>query len=259
MRILLDSTHAGDPRADGGAVAPSSSEGQRLAAGGARRARRARAAAATSWSPGAQQFAALEQRALEHALARGGQALGAGDVALAAGEDVERLRGVEAGSRDRARARRRSSRRRSLRRRGRSPREGAATASAVRLPAARRRAGHRGSGRGQRQRRSVARADARDGARRAGHGAGRRASSAFRARSATMTGSLIIDHGGGWMSLIVNVVIAAQAGRQASGSASRSAARSARCRSNCPKMGVESRLLSSQVHLKPCQMARKGG
>jgi septal ring factor EnvC (AmiA/AmiB activator) len=45
------------------------------------------------------QFAALEQRALQAAAASGGQALSAGDVAIAAGEDVERLRGSESGNR----------------------------------------------------------------------------------------------------------------------------------------------------------------
>lgn len=43
-----------------------------------------------------QQFAALERQALQTALATGGQALSAGDTALAAGEDVEKLRGAEA-------------------------------------------------------------------------------------------------------------------------------------------------------------------
>src|SRR5690349_11100164 len=38
---------------------------------------------------------------------------------------------------------------------------------------------------------------------------------------------------------------------------SRSGGRWDRCRSNCPNMGVESRLLSSQVHLKACQRASK--
>ena len=46
-----------------------------------------------------QQFAALEQKAIVQAEAVGSQALGAGDVALVAGEDVERLRRTAAGSR----------------------------------------------------------------------------------------------------------------------------------------------------------------
>jgi septal ring factor EnvC (AmiA/AmiB activator) len=40
-------------------------------------------------------YAALEQRALEQAFASSGQALGTSDVAMAAGEDVERLRGEQ--------------------------------------------------------------------------------------------------------------------------------------------------------------------
>lgn len=43
-------------------------------------------------------YAALERQAVGQALASEGQALGTGDVALAAGEDVERLRGEQANS-----------------------------------------------------------------------------------------------------------------------------------------------------------------
>ena len=42
-----------------------------------------------------QQFAALEQKALRQALATGGNALAAGDVALAASEEAERLEGAQ--------------------------------------------------------------------------------------------------------------------------------------------------------------------
>jgi septal ring factor EnvC (AmiA/AmiB activator) len=45
-----------------------------------------------------QTYTALEQKAVSRALASAGQALGTGDVALAAGEDVERLRGQQANS-----------------------------------------------------------------------------------------------------------------------------------------------------------------
>ncbi|MFL6851459.1 MAG: murein hydrolase activator EnvC family protein [Sphingomicrobium sp.] len=41
-------------------------------------------------------YAQLEQKALQRALAAGGQALGASDLAIAAGESVERLRGQQA-------------------------------------------------------------------------------------------------------------------------------------------------------------------
>ena len=46
-----------------------------------------------------QQFAALEQEAIAEAEKAGSRALGAGDVALAAGEDVERLQRTAAGNR----------------------------------------------------------------------------------------------------------------------------------------------------------------
>ena len=45
-----------------------------------------------------QQFAALEQRAMRESLTVGGQALGTGDVAIAAGEQVERLRSEQTSS-----------------------------------------------------------------------------------------------------------------------------------------------------------------
>jgi septal ring factor EnvC (AmiA/AmiB activator) len=45
-----------------------------------------------------QRYAALEQKAIQQALASGGQALGTGDAAIAAGESVERLRGEQANS-----------------------------------------------------------------------------------------------------------------------------------------------------------------
>ena len=44
------------------------------------------------------QFAALEQRALDRSLAAGGQALSTGDVAIAAGEEIERLKGEQSSS-----------------------------------------------------------------------------------------------------------------------------------------------------------------
>jgi septal ring factor EnvC (AmiA/AmiB activator) len=45
-----------------------------------------------------QQYAAQEQKALRQVLASSGQALGASDVAMAAGENVEKLRGEQEGS-----------------------------------------------------------------------------------------------------------------------------------------------------------------
>lgn len=46
-----------------------------------------------------QQFAALEQKSIERSLASSGQALSASDVAIASGESVERLRGQLSGNR----------------------------------------------------------------------------------------------------------------------------------------------------------------
>ncbi len=46
-----------------------------------------------------QRFAALEQRALEQSLSAGGQALHTGDVAIAAGEQMERIRAEQSNSR----------------------------------------------------------------------------------------------------------------------------------------------------------------
>ena len=46
-----------------------------------------------------QQFAALEQRAVDRVLVAGGEALNTGDVAIAAGEQVERLRSEQSSSR----------------------------------------------------------------------------------------------------------------------------------------------------------------
>jgi septal ring factor EnvC (AmiA/AmiB activator) len=46
-----------------------------------------------------QRFASLEQRALEQSLSAGGQALRTGDVAIAAGEQMERLRAEQSSSR----------------------------------------------------------------------------------------------------------------------------------------------------------------
>lgn len=46
-----------------------------------------------------QQFAALEQQATQRELAAGGKALGTSDIAIAAGEDIQHLRSEEAGNR----------------------------------------------------------------------------------------------------------------------------------------------------------------
>ena len=47
-----------------------------------------------------QEFAKLEQRAIDRSIAAGGQALSAGDVAISSGEEVSNIRNDEARSRD---------------------------------------------------------------------------------------------------------------------------------------------------------------
>jgi septal ring factor EnvC (AmiA/AmiB activator) len=97
VRILLDSTIPVIRRRTA-ALSAQLSEGQRLEQA-AVTARADLVRSRQNLVGRRQQFAALEQRALQMAAASGGQALGAGDVALAAGEDVERLRGSESGNR----------------------------------------------------------------------------------------------------------------------------------------------------------------
>ena len=108
VRILLDSTIPVIRRRTA-SLSAQLSEGQRLEEAAA--TARAELVQSRELLVGRrQQFAALEQRALQMAAASGGQALGAGDVAIAAGEDVERLRGSEVGQSDRSCARCRSRR-----------------------------------------------------------------------------------------------------------------------------------------------------
>ena len=97
VRILLATT-VPVIRARTSGLAAELDEGQRL--------ERSAASARTELAQGRQdldskrrQFAILEQRALQGAATTSGQALSAGDVALAAGESVEELTGAEAGNR----------------------------------------------------------------------------------------------------------------------------------------------------------------
>ena len=152
-----------------------------------------------------QQFAALEQRALQLADKSGGAALSAGDVGL-----VRRrgCRSAERLSRKQplcARSLARSSlpncphrlvRPRLRQRAQRSP-------FAYALPA--QAAGIEGLGAVDDERRSLAGLTLATCARRSDQRARSTAPSASLAPSATMTAILIIDHGGGWMSLLVNV------------------------------------------------------
>jgi septal ring factor EnvC (AmiA/AmiB activator) len=97
VRVLLDSTMPVIRRRTA-ALSAELAEGQRLerAAIGARQEL---ARSRDSLAIRRQQFASLEERALEAATRAGGQALNAGDVALAAGEDVARLRDDARGTR----------------------------------------------------------------------------------------------------------------------------------------------------------------
>lgn len=100
VRILLDATLP-VIRARTGRLSAQLADGERLQQAAAD-ARAEMLASRQDLVARRQQFAALERRALEQALAAGSQALSAGDVAIAAGEDVERLRGAEAGTRSAA-------------------------------------------------------------------------------------------------------------------------------------------------------------
>jgi len=97
VRVLLDSTMP-VIRQRTAALSARLAEGQRLerAAAGARTEL---AHSRENLASRRREFAALEQRALQMATAAGGQALSVGDVALAAGEDVARIRADERGSR----------------------------------------------------------------------------------------------------------------------------------------------------------------
>jgi septal ring factor EnvC (AmiA/AmiB activator) len=93
VRILLDSTLPAI-RARTGHISAELEEGQRLQ----RTLAEARAETVRSQrdlTAKRQQFAALEEKAMEQALAAGGRALASGDVALAVGEEAERLRGAQ--------------------------------------------------------------------------------------------------------------------------------------------------------------------
>ena len=138
---------AGDPSTDGAPVIRTRPRAK-TSAGGARRARRTHEEPQQSLAR-RQRFAELEQRSLQQALASSGQALGSGDVALAAGENVERLRGEQTNSQSIRRvadqlAARRHSAAQPVQAGRRLP------AFPLRLSAAGGRAGYRGSRSGQR-------------------------------------------------------------------------------------------------------------
>ncbi len=155
-------------------------------------------------------FAELEQRAQQQALDIGGEALSAGDVALAAGEDAERLGAAEANSRAI-----RSLAQQLARADAAPPRpvagEGALTKPpfAYALPAAAPVTNGLASvsSSGVRSR-GVTLATSRGAAVTAPAGGVVRFAGPFR----NYDGVVVIDHGGGWISLIVNVAGSLRAG-----------------------------------------------
>jgi septal ring factor EnvC (AmiA/AmiB activator) len=209
VRILLDSTLP-VIRARTGRLSSQLASGERLQ----RQAFEARDALVRSrreLSSRREQFAALEQRALDRAQASGSQALGAGDAAIAAGEDVERLRGSEQGSRDALRlaadlASEQPAPARPLRAEGTPP---PTFPFAYRLPIASRVVEGLGAVNASGvQSRGLTLAASRGEALSAPADGLVRYSGPYR----DYDGILIIDHGGGWLSLIVNVATPLQAG-----------------------------------------------
>jgi len=94
--VLLDSTLP-VIRARTRALSGQLSEAQRLEAA-ALSARAGLVRSRQALAAKREQFAALEQRAIDRSLAAGGAALSTGDVAIAAGEQVERLRNERSGN-----------------------------------------------------------------------------------------------------------------------------------------------------------------
>ena len=157
-----------------------------------------------------QQFAELEQRAYEQSLTAGGKALSQGDVAIAAGEQAERLQGEQSSSRIARQlagelASEEPSPPRPFAPVGQQPRLPFAYALAVNAPAieglgAVNDSGVRSRGTSFAAARGTPVSAPADGI--------VRFSGPFR----DYDGILILDHGGGWMSLIVNISSQLKAG-----------------------------------------------
>ena len=96
VRLLIDSTLP-VIRSRTGRLSAQLAEGERLQ-GTALAARAELARSRDNLVGKRQQYAVLEQRALHQALASASEALSAGDVAMAAGESVEKLHGQQAGN-----------------------------------------------------------------------------------------------------------------------------------------------------------------
>jgi len=158
-----------------------------------------------------QQFAALERRAIDRSLAQGSEALGAGDVAIAAGEDVERLQTSEANSREALRTAAAIAAADPAPPRPTAPEGGAERLApfSYRLPAnARVTQGVGFVNQSGVQSRGLTLATVRGAPLVAPAGGIVRYAGPFR----DYDGILILDHGGGWMSLIVNLASPLQRG-----------------------------------------------
>ena len=202
VRILLDSTLP-VIRARTARLSAQLAQGQRL--------ERAMLAARTELTRSRQEldsrrqdFAALERRATERALASGGRSLSAGDVAIAASEDVERLHQAEGSSRQALRLAAELAGAAPSPPRPVSPEPARALRAPFeyRLPAAARVTEGLGSVSASGvQSRGLSLATARGAAVVAPAAGVVRFSGPFR----DYDGILILDHGHGWMTLIVNV------------------------------------------------------
>jgi len=149
------------------------------------------------------QFAELEQKALQRALASGGRALSASDVALAAGEDAERLQGAQSATRSIAAlalqlASEEPAPARPAEVEGPAPKPSLAYALPTTAPVTEGLGSVNASGV---RSRGLTLATVRGAALTAPADGTVRFSGPFR----DFDGVLIIDHGGGWISLLVNV------------------------------------------------------
>lgn len=161
-----------------------------------------------------QEFARLESRALEQSLAAGGKALGEGDVSIAAAEQIERLQGEESGARNARQlagllAAEQPSPPRPVAPVGPKPNLPFAYRLALNAPAIQGLGAVNGSGV---RSRGTSFASARGAPVSAPADGIVRFSGPFR----DFDGILILDHGGGWMSLIVNLSSPLRAGDRVS-------------------------------------------
>ena len=210
VRILIDSTLPSIRRRTSGLAAELARSEQLQQAAITARANLQRSR--TALLERKQRFASLEQQAMEAAVTAGGAALGASDTAIAAGEDVDRLRSSGNATRSamalgRLLAAASPAPPRPLSPQGRPPRQ----PFAYQLPAAADVSDGLGSvsDNGVRAR-GLTLATSRGTALVAPAGGTIRYAGPFQGYD----GVMIIDHGGGWMSLIVNISSPLKAGQK---------------------------------------------